>query len=133
MHLQTVVGEQLRSWVAEKAAEHHAQRDALAAAADRERASLRTLQRTLEKARGQHLRLLDDDPQLADTALRRVAALEANVETAERAVGDGEARAAEFADAPDQRAALDHVAHLSALLTRRERRRAAGVVGETGR
>ena len=117
MHLQTVVGEQLHGWLAERAAEHHAQRDVVAAAAERERAALRRLQRTLERAVEQHRRLLaGDDAQLADTALRQVAAVEADVRAAELAVGDAEARAAEFADAPDQRAAFDHLAHLAALV-----------------
>ena len=116
MHLQTVVGEQLHAWLAERAVEHVAQRDALVAAAGRERARLRVLERTLQRATGQHRRLLDEDPSLADAALRQVATLDADVDAARQAVGDAEARAAEFAVAPDQRAAFDHLSHLSALL-----------------
>jgi hypothetical protein len=83
MHIETVVGEQLRTWLAERAEEHPVQRDVLANAAERKRARLRTLRRTLERAAEQHRRLLSgDDPALADAALRAVAAIEADVQAA---------------------------------------------------
>lgn len=39
------------------------------------------------------------------------------LEAAEEALGDAEARLGEFADAPDERAALDHLTHLTALIS----------------
>jgi site-specific DNA recombinase len=119
LHVTTVLGEQLADWLAERAAEHETRRHALENAAERDRAHLRELRRTLDRAVEQHRRLLADEPALADSALRQVATIEADVHAAETAVGDAEARAAEFALPPDQRAAFDHLKYLAALVAGR--------------
>jgi hypothetical protein len=116
MHLTSVAGEQVHAWLAERAADHAGRRDRLAAVVDQEQDRLRALRRALEQGEAQHRRLLTTDPALADSALRQVAKLEAEAQDAERAAGDAAARAAEFADAPDAQAVIDHLAWLSALI-----------------
>jgi site-specific DNA recombinase len=108
-HFDRIIGEELASWAAQRASEHESEHRRKLAVVERKRKQLVGLERQRNLAAAQHLRLLDADDDLADTALRQLAGIESQITECQRAIADAEARAAEFADAPEQDTVFEYI------------------------
>jgi hypothetical protein len=108
--LQTFVGD-VEQWVSSRAAGADCERNLFAAAVQEQRSELARIERRAERARAQHDRLLDDGNDLAATALREVARIEADCNERVAALAEAEQRLAEW-ETPDVDAALDYYSEL---------------------
>ena len=116
-HFESIVGDRLGSWLAERAEEHAAELKTQMKSVEGEREYLSKLERQRDRAAQQHRRLLDaEDDDRADAALDQLVAVKSDIKSQLTRVADAESRAAEWRETPTYDAALAYLAEMVELV-----------------